>query len=183
MRIKRVLSKRLLSALHLGEGKLTVGGQAVIEGVMMRAPRSLTVAVRKAKGEIAVQRKDLSPASDRFPFLKLPLFRGVVALAEALVYGISALNYIRSIRQCLSRDRHHQGFVHPETSSAASAVLYFHEVPRTSLDANCAGSRIPIVVNAKNPSSIAATVNLQATCNLVRIRSIQNAKEQSCLAA
>ena len=94
MRIGKGLYQVLLFFLsQLAEARLSVGGQAVIEGVMMRAPRSLTVAVRKPKGQVTVKRQDLRPASDRFPFLKFPLLRGVVALVEALIYGISALNY------------------------------------------------------------------------------------------
>lgn len=94
MKIGRDLLKLILFPLCLWSGaKLSVGGQAVIEGVMMRAPRSLTVAIRRLKGEVSVKRQDLRLASDRLPFLKLPLLRGVIALGEALIYGISALNY------------------------------------------------------------------------------------------
>jgi len=93
MKMRKALRILLLSWCQAGEGKLSVGGQAVIEGVMMRAPRSLTVAIRKPKGQVVVKRQDLKLASDRLPFLKLPLLRGVIALIEALIYGISALNY------------------------------------------------------------------------------------------
>jgi uncharacterized protein YqhQ len=93
MRTAKALKILLLSWPQAAGSKLSVGGQAVIEGVMMRAPRSLTVAIRKPKGEVTVKRQDLNPASDRLPFLKLPILRGVVALIEALIYGISALNY------------------------------------------------------------------------------------------
>jgi uncharacterized protein YqhQ len=90
---QNLFSILIRSFCQIAEGKLSVGGQAVIEGVMMRAPRSLTVAIRKPKGEVIVKRQDLRLASDRFPFLRLPLLRGIVALVEALIYGISALNY------------------------------------------------------------------------------------------
>jgi uncharacterized protein YqhQ len=94
MKIGRTILGILVeSCCQVAEGRLSVGGQAVIEGVMMRAPRSLTIAVRKPKGEVIVKRQDLKLASDRFPFLKLPLLRGVISLVEALIYGISALNY------------------------------------------------------------------------------------------
>jgi uncharacterized protein YqhQ len=83
----------LLGASALLDCRPTVGGQAVIEGVMMRAPRSLTVAVRRPQGQVTVKRQDIRSLGERFPLLKLPLVRGGVALIEALVYGISALNY------------------------------------------------------------------------------------------
>ena len=73
--------------------KINVGGQAVIEGVMMRAPRSLAIAVRRANGEIVVKRQLVAPLSERYPFVKLPIIRGAVALFQSLVIGIKALNF------------------------------------------------------------------------------------------
>jgi len=67
------------------------GGQAVIEGVMMRGPRSVATAVR-AGGEIVVDEKDVAPWADRLHFLKWPLVRGTVILIESMVLGIQALN-------------------------------------------------------------------------------------------
>ena len=61
--------------------KLSIGGQAVIEGVMMRGPKDVAVAVRKADGTIDVDVKPVNSISDRYPILKKPLLRGVVALA------------------------------------------------------------------------------------------------------
>jgi uncharacterized protein YqhQ len=73
--------------------KINIGGQAVIEGVMMRAPRSMAIAVRRPDGEIVVQRNRVVPLSERFPIVKLPLVRGAVALFSSLIIGIKALNY------------------------------------------------------------------------------------------
>lgn len=72
------------------------GGQAVIEGVMMRGQKSLAIAVRKANGEIVTKEEAISSVTQRFPFLKWPLVRGSVALIEAMVIGIKALNYSAS---------------------------------------------------------------------------------------
>jgi len=80
---------------------------------MMRGPRSLTVAIRRPKGEVTVKRKDLRPAWDRFPFLKLPFLRGVIALVEALIYGISALNY--SANEALAEEGGKQEELRPWT--------------------------------------------------------------------
>ena len=74
-------------------GKLSVGGQAVIEGVMMRGPGRIAVAVRKADGEIAVDAKPASSISDTYTILKKPFLRGVVSLVESLMYGMKALSY------------------------------------------------------------------------------------------
>lgn len=62
--------------------KCTVGGQAVLEGVMMKAPDAMAIAVRCEDGTIDVKRKVLNPASNRHPILKLPIIRGLLALVR-----------------------------------------------------------------------------------------------------
>ncbi|MDD2335881.1 MAG: DUF1385 domain-containing protein [Geobacteraceae bacterium] len=74
-------------------GKVNIGGQAVIEGVLMRAPRSMAIAVRRPDGEIVVKRDTVIPLSERFPLVKLPLVRGAVALFTSLVIGMKALSF------------------------------------------------------------------------------------------
>lgn len=73
--------------------KLSVGGQAVIEGVMMRGPKDVAVAVRKADGTIDVDVHPVNSIQDRHPILKKPLIRGVVVLIESLIMGMKALSY------------------------------------------------------------------------------------------
>jgi uncharacterized protein YqhQ len=70
-----------------------VGGQAVIEGVMMRAPGGVATAVRRPDGVISVRYQDHEPFTQRFFPLKLPILRGAVTLIEALVLGTSSLTY------------------------------------------------------------------------------------------
>ena len=70
-----------------------IGGQAVIEGVMMRGPKDIATAVREPSGNITVKVEPLSSISQKYPILKKPMIRGVVALAEALVYGLKALSF------------------------------------------------------------------------------------------
>lgn len=72
---------------------IQVGGQAVIEGVMMKAPKSLAVVVRKSTGEIICKEEVLHPWSERFPFLKWPVLRGTLTLIETLIQGMQALNF------------------------------------------------------------------------------------------
>ncbi|MDI9458343.1 DUF1385 domain-containing protein [Candidatus Darwinibacter acetoxidans] len=76
--------------------KFNYGGQAVIEGVMMRGRYSAAVAVRKQDQTISVLNQDLKPWSDRFPILKKPLIRGAAALVETMIMGIRSLNYSAS---------------------------------------------------------------------------------------
>jgi uncharacterized protein YqhQ len=73
--------------------RLKVGGQAVIEGVMMRTESALAVSVRKADGSIKTKEEYITPLSQRYPLLKKPMLRGVVVLFESLAHGISALTF------------------------------------------------------------------------------------------
>lgn len=77
-------------------GKFNYGGQAVIEGVMMRGQYHSAVAVRKTDQSITVLQEDLKPWSDRFPILKKPILRGAVALVESMIMGLRSLNYSAS---------------------------------------------------------------------------------------
>lgn len=73
--------------------KPTIGGQAVIEGVMMRGPETVATAVREPSGEIGVKTEAVSSITKRYPILKKPMIRGVVALAESLILGLRSLSY------------------------------------------------------------------------------------------
>ena len=71
--------------------KTSIGGQAVIEGVMMRGKSSMATAVRDERGEILLETKRLTPASKKCGFLKLPIIRGCVAFFDSLVGGTKVL--------------------------------------------------------------------------------------------
>ena len=73
-----------------------IGGQAVLEGVMMRNHDKYAVAVRKPDGEISVKNWDTRSIRERNIFLRLPIIRGVVAFIESLVLGIKTLTYSSS---------------------------------------------------------------------------------------
>lgn len=75
------------------ERDLIVGGQAVIEGVMMRTPNAYAIAVRKADGTIVNTAAVLPKWSDKYPLLKLPILRGGAVLVQSMGLGIKALNY------------------------------------------------------------------------------------------
>jgi uncharacterized protein YqhQ len=72
---------------------IPIGGQAVIEGVMMKAPKSLAVVVRRPDGELVAKEEPLHPWSDRFTILKWPVLRGSLILIETMIQGIQALNF------------------------------------------------------------------------------------------
>jgi uncharacterized protein YqhQ len=83
---------QMMPVLESGEETL-VGGQAVIEGVMMRAPHSYSVAVRKPDGTIVTEEQPLARMSEQYPIFKLPVFRGVGTLYQAMSLGLKALRY------------------------------------------------------------------------------------------
>lgn len=70
-----------------------VGGQAVIEGVMMRGSKSLATAVRTPKGNIEIEYKDNRPITKKYPFLNIPFLRGFFILIESMKVGMDSLNY------------------------------------------------------------------------------------------
>src|ERR687897_2444552 len=68
-----------------------IGGQAVLEGVMMRGPSNWTLAVRKVDGQIATVERDIQSVMLRHRFFRLPIIRGIIALGESLAIGFRAL--------------------------------------------------------------------------------------------
>lgn len=98
--------------MSANERDLIVGGQAVIEGVMMRTPNAYAIAVRKADGTIVNTAATLPKWSDKYPFLKLPVLRGGAVLLQSMGLGIKALNYSAS-----------EAFAEAEESEAAEVKV------------------------------------------------------------
>lgn len=76
--------------------KTSIGGQAVIEGVMMRGPGKIAIAVRKPDGEIEVKVDESVPITKRNRFFGLPIVRGAISLFDSMIVGIKALTYSAS---------------------------------------------------------------------------------------
>ncbi|MFZ5926657.1 MAG: DUF1385 domain-containing protein [Acidobacteriota bacterium] len=83
---------QMLPVLESGEETL-VGGQAVMEGVMMRAPHSYAVAVRRPDGGVVIDERPLPKLSEKYPVFKLPLLRGIGTLGQAMALGVKALRF------------------------------------------------------------------------------------------
>jgi uncharacterized protein YqhQ len=77
----------------------SLGGQAVIEGVLMRSPRRLAVAVRAPDGSIVVENQEFLSFSRRHKLLGLPIIRGAASLIESLAIGVKALNFSMSVQE------------------------------------------------------------------------------------
>jgi uncharacterized protein YqhQ len=71
--------------------KSTIGGQAVMEGVMMKAPECMAIAVRQPNGTIQVKKQTLTTVRNKYPILKLPVLRGIVTFAETMALGVRSL--------------------------------------------------------------------------------------------
>ncbi len=84
---------QLLPVLESGEETTLIGGQAVMEGVMMRSPHSYCVAVRTPSGEIVTQESPISKVSDKHRAYKWPVVRGLVTLGGAMLLGMKALKF------------------------------------------------------------------------------------------
>jgi uncharacterized protein YqhQ len=116
-----------------------VGGQAVIEGVMMRCPNSLAIAVRRPGGEISVKDAVWRSIWNRLGFLRWPFLRGTIVMAEAMVNGMQALNF--SAREAMTDEEKAEAeaagegavgklaFVMPMLLGLAVVILLFKFAP------------------------------------------------------
>jgi uncharacterized protein YqhQ len=90
--VKFLAAVQLLPALESGEETL-VGGQAVLEGVMMRSPHAWGIAVRKPSGEIVTHSEPLDRPSEQHKWMAWPIVRGVMTLGHAMTLGFRALKF------------------------------------------------------------------------------------------
>lgn len=118
---RSALKLRWVRMLGLLLAQPAIGGQAVIEGVMMRSPHSFAVAVRRPDGSIVVREEAWLSFSERFPFLKWPLLRGANMLIESMANGLSALNF--SAQEAMPEEEAAPDQSTAERSAAADAPV------------------------------------------------------------
>lgn len=82
---------------ELKKPPFNVGGEAVIEGVMMRSPHFYAVAVRNPAGKIVTMSERVNSAAEKYPFLKWPFLRGLISMYESMSLGFKALSYSAAI--------------------------------------------------------------------------------------
>jgi uncharacterized protein YqhQ len=117
------------------EDQIIVGGQAVIEGVMMRAPHSYAVAVRRPDGQIVSKSERLPVLSEKYPLLKLPVLRGSAVLIHSMVLGIKSLNFSANV-----------AFHEAEKDAVVDATEFQSAVPGSGLSTN---SSVAVVTETK----------------------------------
>jgi uncharacterized protein YqhQ len=91
--LRFLVSLQLLPALESGEETTLVGGQAVVEGVMMRSPHAWGIAIRKPSGEITTHSAPLQRPSERHKWMGWPFIRGLVTLGQAMRLGFIASKF------------------------------------------------------------------------------------------
>ncbi len=100
---------------------ILVGGQAVIEGVMMRVPGAYATAVRDPEGTVHVDRHDFKSITEQSKFWKKPIFRGMAGLFEAMKMGMTTLQWSADIAMPEEKDKKPNKFL--ESLSSAFAIL------------------------------------------------------------
>ncbi len=131
-----------------------VGGQAVIEGVMMRSPKRVATAVRLSDGSIQVKTRDYVSLSRRYPILGLPILRGAVVLIESLRIGVESLAFSAEMAVEVEKEKPKGerrygtlglGMGFTVLFSFAAAFLIFFYLPLKLTDLT--GVRDPLVYN------------------------------------
>lgn len=104
---------------------LNIGGQAVIEGVMMRSSDKISTAVRLPNGEISIKTDDYKSLASRHKVLNIPLIRGAVAFVEMLIIGIKTLNFSAdiAIKEVEKEEAAKNGEVYEEKSKKSNALM------------------------------------------------------------
>jgi len=104
---------------------MQVGGQAVLEGVMMKAPGMVATAVRRSDGTIVVRKDPFTSLAERNSIFKTPIFRGAVGLVEMLVIGVKTLNYSGEIamQDASEEEAGKQQKLRPASSSREKLML------------------------------------------------------------
>ncbi len=114
---------QLLPALESGEETL-VGGQAVLEGVMMRSPHAWAIACRKPSGEVVTMSEPLERPSEKHKWMAWPIVRGVMTLGYAMNLGYRALRFSANvaIEDVMQSDEKHRGATGATGATGASSV-------------------------------------------------------------
>ena len=140
---------QLLPALESGEETL-VGGQAVLEGVMMRSPHAWAIACRKPSGEVVTMSEPLERHSEKHRWMAWPVVRGVMTLGYAMSLGYRALRFSANV--AIEEVMQHEGATDDRAATAAAAV----------------NPEQPVVSSASGTREKAATISgWLATANMI----------------
>lgn len=150
--LKFLAAVQLLPALESGEETL-VGGQAVLEGVMMRSPHAWAIACRKPSGEVATMSEPLERPSDKHKWMAWPIVRGVMTLGYAMNLGYRALRFSANVAI--------EEVMQQENSSAQAAAVAV--LPKPSQTESTESSQSKTREKAASISGWLAAVNIVAS--------------------
>ena len=117
--VRFLVAVQLLPALESGEETL-VGGQAVLEGVMMRSPHAWAIACRKPSGEVVTMSEPLDRPSEKHKWMAWPIVRGVMTLGYAMTLGYRALRFSANV--AIEEVMQSEDTTAPHVETAASTV-------------------------------------------------------------
>ncbi|MCX7991390.1 MAG: DUF1385 domain-containing protein [Proteobacteria bacterium] len=106
-----------------------VGGQAVIEGVMLKSENAMSVAVRKLDGNIAVKIKELTPLAKRAYIFRLPFARGFLQLFSLLILGFEALKFSVDVIEETDKKSNNLYFIGSAVVAILFTILFFFLLP------------------------------------------------------
>ena len=112
--------------------KCDVGGQAVIEGVMMRGSKGIATAIRTSKGNIKVSVKKTVPLTKKYKILSLPFIRGITALLDSLIIGIKTLNYSASFFEDEEEESAFEKWIKNKFGEKFSGGFYYERIYENS---------------------------------------------------
>ena len=154
---------QLLPALESGEETL-VGGQAVLEGVMMRSPHAWAIACRKPSGEVVTMSEPLERPSDKHKWMGWPIIRGVMTLGYAMTLGYRALRFSANVA---IEDVMQDGSANNPVRTAASPALSQVEGAVVSSPVEAGRFPKPTPAKAQNREKAAAISGWLATFNVI----------------
>jgi uncharacterized protein YqhQ len=142
------------------EKEIIVGGQAVIEGVMMRTPNSYAVAVRKQNGEMAIKSEPIPKLADKYPILKIPILRGSAILIHSMMLGIRALNFSATVAfdEAEKQEAEAKALKAAAASTAMATTAHALDLPQTATT--------QITVSDEKSSSAAGTGTIAGTITI-----------------
>ena len=114
-----ILVGRMMDKRFDVRNPMQVGGQAVLEGVMMRAPGMVATAVRRASGEIVVRKEPHVGLGERYRLLRLPVLRGALGLVEMIVIGMRTLNFSAEVAMLDVEETNGNGHTLPGSQATA----------------------------------------------------------------
>jgi uncharacterized protein YqhQ len=116
------------------EKDIIVGGQAVLEGVMMRTPHAYAIAVRRQDGTIVTKSEPLAKLSEQYPWLNIPVLRGGAVLIHSMMLGVKALNFSANVMMEEEEEKQRASLATTLTQTLRLVVMTFMQLLNFSVE-------------------------------------------------